>query len=205
MLQLLAIAQIPHEYKQNLTVFHVNEDTYGTAPINMDTGNARGDMYFDIRSMALPIECKDDPSSTDCDNAEVVSKDLVITKLVLEIDTRFGDYGRCNVCINGTDHHGNNSCVDGVYWCSCGSWSEPAQCPAAVGRSNITEHFGQRTCKAGSKDYQCWHSNSAKKTGGLWFSTDSLGFCGDGSLPPPAGCTWRVAEAVKRKAQQSIA
>ncbi len=26
--------------------------------------------------------------------------DLVVTKLVLEVDSRYGKYGRCNICIN---------------------------------------------------------------------------------------------------------
>ena len=76
----------------------------------MNTGDAPGDMYFDLRSVDIAMECANpSPSSAhDCDNQEVVAKDLAISKLVLEVDTRFGQYGRCNVCVNGTDHHGNN-------------------------------------------------------------------------------------------------
>ena len=44
-------------------------------------------MYFDMRSKALPIECADDPTSMDCTNPEVTANDLVITKLILEVDT----------------------------------------------------------------------------------------------------------------------
>ena len=74
-------------------------------------------MYFDLRSVATPLECAsgDPRAAHDCDNAEVTSKDLIITKLVLQVRLPFGDYGRCNICVNGTDHHGNNSCADGVY------------------------------------------------------------------------------------------
>ena len=32
---------------------------------------------------------------------------------------------------------------------------------------------------------------------GLWYSTVSAGYCGDGTRPEPEGCTWRVAEVVK--------
>lgn len=34
----------------------------------------------------------------DCDNIEVTAPDLAITKLVLEVDSRWSDYGRCNIC-----------------------------------------------------------------------------------------------------------
>jgi hypothetical protein len=66
------------------------------------------DMYFDMRSKALPIECAQDPTSLDCTNPEVTANDLVITKLILEVDTDSysTNYGRCNVCVNHTDHHG---------------------------------------------------------------------------------------------------
>ena len=38
----------------------------------------------------------------------------VINKLILEVDSRkYGAYGFCNICVNGTDHHGNNSCTNG--------------------------------------------------------------------------------------------
>jgi hypothetical protein len=58
-----------------------------------------------------PLECAVPSASTahDCDNIEVTAPDLAITKLVLEVDDRFSDYGRCNICgPNHTDHHGNN-------------------------------------------------------------------------------------------------
>lgn len=37
-----------------------------------------------------------------CDNPETFSNDLTITKVVLEVDSDFGEYGECNVCDNGT-------------------------------------------------------------------------------------------------------
>jgi len=42
----------------NLTVFHVNPATYGATPINMDTADLLGDMYFDMRGAVVPIECQ---------------------------------------------------------------------------------------------------------------------------------------------------
>ena len=32
----------------------------------------------------------------------------------------------------------------------------------------------------------------------MWYSTYERGWCGDGTSPAPAGCTWRVADFVKR-------
>ena len=190
---------IPAQYAMNITVFHVNPSIYGVAPVNMNTADVLGDMYFDMRSKALPIECATNSSAAqrDCDNAEVAATDLVITKLVLEIDSRVGAYGRCNICVNGSDHHGNNSCTDGVYDCDCGSY-KPQPCGKAVGAENITAHMAGRHCEVGDVPWQCWHDAVATKTGGMWYSTFGAGYCGDGTSPPPAGCTWRVADFVKR-------
>ena len=199
------MSPIPPQYAQQIEVFHVNPSHYSPIPVNMDTGDLLGDMFFDVRSMALPLECanKSDPHAAhDCDNEEVVATDLAVTKLMLEVDSRYGSYGRCNICVNGTDHHGNNSCTDGVYWCSCGEWGEKAkQCGPAVGYEDISDHFGGRGCKAGSKNWECWHDATAVKTGGAWYSTDSVGYCGDGTAPSPTGCTWRVVNVVKRIAK----
>lgn len=89
----VAGAQIPPQYAKNVTVFHVNPVEYGVAPINMDTADVLGDMYFDLRSKALPIECSsgNPAAARDCDNAEVANgSSLVITKLIIEIDSRTG-------------------------------------------------------------------------------------------------------------------
>jgi len=159
-------------------------------------------MYFDMRSVATPMECAHPTpeSAHDCDNVEVTSPDLVVTKLVLSVKGQGpvdGDYGRCNICVNGTDHHGNNSCADGVYWCMCGDYHSSKQCGPSVGLENITESMSKRKCAAGSKSWDCWKDNTAAKTGGEWYSTTSAGYCGDGSSPAPPGCTWSVKEVVK--------
>ena len=58
-----------------LTAYHINQPTFGAAPVNMDTGDAKGDLYFDIRSVDLPLECAHPTprSGHDCQNTEVVS------------------------------------------------------------------------------------------------------------------------------------
>jgi hypothetical protein len=55
----LVAGQIPPQYAVNITVFHVNPEEYGVAPINMNTADALGDMYFDLRTKGLPIEVGD--------------------------------------------------------------------------------------------------------------------------------------------------
>ena len=87
------------ETRRNLTIYHVNPATYGSAPINMDTGDARGDMFFEFRSKGLALECAADPSAHDCTNQEVTASDLVITKLVLDVALPLGVYGKCNICV----------------------------------------------------------------------------------------------------------
>ena len=57
--------------------------------------------------------------SGDCENGEVVDGDLVISKLVVEVDSRFGEYGMCNICVNGTDPLSRLPCATGEYICAC--------------------------------------------------------------------------------------
>lgn len=195
----------------------------GAAPVNMNTGNALGDMYFDLRSVDLPLECAhpNPQNAHDCQNAEVVGNNLVITKIILEVDSsKYGDYGRCNVCVNGSDHHGHNNCTDGTYLCDCSTsfGGTPKDCNArypfafckkgtclfflthclltSIGRSNITARYANRTC---SDEIDCWKLKVGRKTGGFWYSTTKQGFCGNGdNAGDGEDCTWRVAKAVKR-------
>ena len=143
----------------------------------------------------------------------MVGKDLVITQLVLEVDSRFGGYGRCNICVNGSDHHGHNNCTDGEYICGCGDPHAPPHggqptvpCGAAVGKENLTDHYAGRACAKGSSEWDCWKDNVVKKTGGFWYSTFKEGYCGDESgdnnntagTAAGSSCMWRVAEVKKR-------
>jgi hypothetical protein len=57
-------------------------------------------------SASLALECAGPPPyyTNDCVNPEVESKNLAITKLVLDVvDDTFGAYAHCNVCANGTE------------------------------------------------------------------------------------------------------
>ena len=180
----------------NITVYHVNPYHMGSWPINMNTANVEGDIFFDLRSAMEPMECRQDPQSRDCTNPEVTANDLVISKLILNVDeTQFGTYGKCNICINGTDHHGDNHCVDGTYVCDCSVLynSTHVDCGPQVGVVNLSAvHLPP--CEEDDPEWSCWRVAVANKTGGMWYSTTSKGYCGN---PNATECTWRVAEIIK--------
>ena len=96
------------------------------------------DMFFDLRSKPLAIECANyDPANPGslahtCGNQEVnppQDDPLVVTKLVLTIAAPYGPYGRCNVCVNGTDNHGDYNCTDNT----CVATTAAAAVPKRVG------------------------------------------------------------------------
>lgn len=66
-----------------------------------------------------------------------------------------------------------------------------------VGKENITDFFGRMACRTGSPNWECWRDSVSKKTGGMWYSTLAQGYCGDGTAPAPAGCTWKVTNVDK--------
>ena len=150
-------------------------------------------MFFDLRSVPLALECRVGAPryTTDCVNPEVAGGGaLVITKLQLQAALPFGVYARCNVCVNGTDNHGERGCADGRYICACG-WGANRSCAAypGVGRENISTQFGGRECTRDDPPFMCWRWNTARKVPtGVWYSTVAAGF----------GTHWRVGRVVKR-------
>jgi hypothetical protein len=44
---------------QRLTLFHLNPAAYGDAPVNMNTADARGDLFFFFSSLYEPVECEE--------------------------------------------------------------------------------------------------------------------------------------------------
>merc|ERR1719321_272288 len=140
-------AQIAPDFAKNLTVYHLNPASAGAIPINMDTGDARGDLYFYLGQFLLPLECanqsKEGRAHFDCDNPERTSKDLVVTKVEMEIDSRPTTYSACNLC-NGTDPLTRKPCKVGTYVCDCfADWHNSSQkCDAKrVGSESIKDHF----------------------------------------------------------------
>ena len=113
---------IPPANAQNITVYHLNPKSAGALPVNMDTGDARGDLYFYLGEFLLPLECANATAHTraqfDCDNPERVDKNLVVTKVTpiahhalspfdtchdtaqvnLQVDSRLTSYSACNLC-----------------------------------------------------------------------------------------------------------
>ena len=143
-----ALVALRRGHPFNITVYHVNEGSYGAAPIDMNTADINGDMFFDLRSKPLIIECANyDPANPGklghtCGNQEVnppADDPLVVTKLVLTIAAPYGPYGRCNVCVNGSDGHGDYNCTDNAYVCNCGGYgSTSSACPPNVGYENVS-------------------------------------------------------------------
>ncbi|KAJ8599460.1 hypothetical protein CTAYLR_008052 [Chrysophaeum taylorii] len=180
----------------NITIYHVNSLEDGVVPVNMDSSNLAGDVFFDLRSIVLPVECGTQYAWTgDCDNAELTASDAVISKLVLEVDTRYGEYARCNYCDNGTDPFSGLACQAGEYFCTCGDYMQSYQCTETeVGKENISIAFANFTCTWDTyvvAPWRCWSTNVAQKTGGLWYSTLSTGEC------PGPNCTWRLVSVDK--------
>ena len=98
---------IPPAHKSTITVYHVNQRNY-SGLVNMNSADLRGDLFFDLRSKALPLECG--PwrnhsfwSGFECSDSEVTAPNLAITMLQLEIDNRTTEYNDCNgVCVLAT-------------------------------------------------------------------------------------------------------
>merc|ERR1711998_418627 len=84
---------------KNITVFHVNPREYGPNPINMDTGDAAGDMFFDMHNVIImPLECPHGAASGgSCTNPEAVAPDLMVNKVVLEVAEPYSEYAKCNI------------------------------------------------------------------------------------------------------------
>lgn len=134
----------------------MNPVSAGAYPVNMDTGDALGDLYFYLGQFLLPLECQNVSAESrahfDCDNPERVSKDLVVTRAEMSFDDRFTGYSGCNLC-NGTDPFSRKPCVVGTYICDCeGHEHDPSACNShKVGEANVTQMFSPTqtnpTCK----------------------------------------------------------
>lgn len=139
------IAQIAPEHAENVTVYHLNPASAGAMPVNMDTGDALGDLFFYLGQFLLPLECKnaskDMREHFDCDNPERVDENLVVTKVDMQIDSRLTIYSACNLC-NGTDPFSGKPCEVGSYDCDCMKFASKGRCDASrVGRSSIKDNF----------------------------------------------------------------
>jgi hypothetical protein len=200
--------------KVNITVYHVNERKFGPIPINMNTGDATGDMFFDMLEVIMvPLKCENATKPkfgpNTCANPEAVGGNLMVNKLTLEVDSRFSSYAACNVCVNGTDpfHH---PCKSGTYACFCTTHGFPPKttpCNATVGYEdvyNTFKRFLKPTCRASifnphPTPVDCYgvavHQKLSTEANGsgVWYSTLDTGYCGNAS----SKCTWRVVSVDK--------
>eukprot|EP00667_Euglena_gracilis_P017552 EG_transcript_18508 len=197
-----------------LTVFHVNPVSYGVLPANQNTADFDGFLAFSLMSVWQPLACLIDPTDPNCDNPEIfVPPDkLAVTQLLLEVDPRFGQYGKCNICRQGHDPMDpNRTCVDGEYTCNCDPWQAfplsaaimrhtggwprfTTECSSLVGRHHL-RHEDMDPCNASMAAVDCWWINMVAKVGGSWYTTPAWGFCNATTVGP---CTWWLREVVHR-------
>ena len=225
---LLTVMSIDPKYAENLTLYHVNEHKYGAIPVNMNTGDNTGDLFFDLLEVVIaPLACQNHTNSSTpshgpdpCANPEAIGDYLMVNKLTLEVDSRFSGYGACNVGINGSDPFGN-PCATGTYCCSCHANTsdfppKPAPCNATPGYENVYEQFskyiGTGGCKVSPykphpKPADCYTMNTFTKLNaqdhGSWYSTLDKGYCD----APGGECTWRVVavdKIVKRECHVQV-
>lgn len=208
-------AAIDPKYATNITVFHVNEHKFGAIPVNMNTGDAVGDLFFDMLEVLItPLTCanrsgRPSHGPDPCTNPEAVGDDLMINKVTLEVDRRFSGYGACNVCINGTDPLGE-PCATGTYHCDCFASSRhwpplKVPCNATVGFEDVFKQFS-RFIKPGCRrtlfkpqptPADCYRGNFFSKLSadehGSWYSSLDKGDCAKAG----SACTWRVVSVDK--------
>ena len=178
----------------NISVYHVNPQNY-SGITNMDTADAAGDAFFDLRSVMLPMSCRNKSArhwGNECSNPEQVSPDLVVTRVVVEVRKEFNDsgYARCNVCINGSDPMAwpRRSCTSGNYICDCGGFGPDATpCDKAIGREAPGNLFGRFIPKPSDPAPDFWTHNLVLRTKGYWYSTLDIG----------EGSTWKLVETQK--------
>ena len=82
-----AASALDPAHAMNITVYHVNPHRFGAIPLNMDVGNAPGDLFFDLfEVMMAPLSCKHHSRFGHmCANPEATGHDLVVNKLTLEV------------------------------------------------------------------------------------------------------------------------
>ena len=210
------VPTIDPAFTETIIVYHVNPHAAGATPINMDTADATGDLAFDLfEVMIAPLSCPNGSKSDHgCTNPEAMGNDLMVNKLMLEVDSRYSPYAKCNIGVNGTDGRGH-PCKDGTYCCFCSNphvpWGPDIPCNETVGAQNLFEHFGLSSgsthnhhgwgCEKNASAAQCYIVNAFKKLAkdmpGFWYSSLASGYCGSPHKANSSVCTWRVASVEK--------
>ncbi|CAJ1337448.1 unnamed protein product [Effrenium voratum] len=134
--------------------------------MDMDTGDAEGDLFFFLDEFLLPLQCADPEYFWDkfeCKNPER-SGQLVATQLKLQVDSRFSNYSGCNLC-DGVDPFTRKPCEAGTYTCDCMDFLHPENCDHQfVGRETVTHQFVHDVtdeCKE-SLEESCGHARYSK-------------------------------------------
>ena len=55
---LVAPSDIPPAHLAELDVYHVNPPSFSDTPLDMNTGDGAGDMFFNLQSTFTPILCR---------------------------------------------------------------------------------------------------------------------------------------------------
>eukprot|EP00730_Choanoeca_flexa_P001221 TRINITY_DN10536_c0_g2_i1.p2 TRINITY_DN10536_c0_g2~~TRINITY_DN10536_c0_g2_i1.p2 ORF type:complete len:289 (+),score=42.54 TRINITY_DN10536_c0_g2_i1:2059-2925(+) len=168
----------------NITLYHINELEYPADDIlNMDVADVFGDLYFDLRTRAIPYECAADPHSQDCTNPETVNtSNIGVTEVIVTVDNRFTNYSRCDI---------DNT--TGKYACVC---YPHETCNTSVGREDVAAAHKPMRPPVWGSDWEWWKYNLAQLFGGFWYSTTDTGACSQTSQDAP--CTWQLVEVHKR-------
>jgi hypothetical protein len=186
-------------------MYHVGPANFSDIS-DTNSGDAAGDADFMIRAAGLGYLCSTSQYVFDCADAEQTEDDLVVSKVVVEADSRYSEYAECNI-------------ANGTYSCECRDEHFPpidqriakppphhhptVPCNATIGKILVVNESGYAHDKpsydphfGAPSAYRYYFYNSAQKLGGLWYSALSNGECGN----PAAGgnCTWRVAKRIKR-------
>lgn len=189
-----------------IEVYHVNQANY-TGISNMNTADAAGDAFFDMRSLLQYYQCNINKTGGhaypgECTNPEVIADNLVVTKVeVLVANGDFGKYGECNVCVNGTVPftHPEQKCVDGSYHCRCSGLIpyRDAPCPPQPGRElvkTLIDGFSKYVNLNVTGPSFHWMVNLANRVGGTWYSTVDAGNCDSSSAK---SCQWKLSKTLK--------
>ena len=197
---------------KEVVMYHVNPQRFGPVPLNMDTADEAGDLFFELMEvLTVPLACsdpkRDQRSHFECDNPEADDPTDVVNKITLTVTQGFSEYAMCNIGRNGTDGLGHD-CKDDTYCCFCfdesGShhhWPPPTvPCNATVGMTNVySRHRGGHWFPC-LKDYECFSSRASDKftpqTPGFWYSPLEYGACSLHSSPEQ-NCTWSVKSVDK--------
>ncbi len=190
-----------------LTVFHIGPRNVSrnTIPANMNSGDARGEMYWDLGWKVEALECANRSAAphlyaSDClrsgDNylESQNTSNLVITQVELEIDGEFDGFASCV-----PDQFGRN------YRCSpnssaVGTWNLTEITPITVYGNCSSPTDGCRRHNLTRLDF--WRFNTWQKFGGQWYSTPTRGRCAAEQPVGHAGCTWKVRRLIKQVAKE---